>query len=104
VCQIQGPRCRGHANSVHHIIPSSQRPDLFWVISNLGAACAACNYGGGSYTKAENQRSSREQIAYLEHVIEVLEGRIDELAAAPARERNGSPAPNGRKRAKPAIR
>jgi 5-methylcytosine-specific restriction endonuclease McrA len=104
ICRIQRPRCRGIANTVHHILPSSQYPGLFWEPENLEAACGPCNYAGGSYTKAENQRSSREQIAYLEHVIEVLEGRLDELAAALARERNGSAAPNGRKRANPAIR
>jgi 5-methylcytosine-specific restriction endonuclease McrA len=108
ICRIQGPRCRGYANTVHHIRPSSQHPELFWDSANLEAACGPCNYAGGSYTKAENQRTSREQIAYLERVVEVLEGRIDELAAALARERlaaaNGPAEPNGRKRANPAIR
>jgi 5-methylcytosine-specific restriction endonuclease McrA len=107
-CRIQGPRCRGFANTVHHVRPSSQHPELFWEPENLEAACGPCNYAGGSYTKAENQRTSREQIAYLEHVVLVLEDRIDELAAALARERlaaaDGSSAPNGRKRTNPAIR
>jgi 5-methylcytosine-specific restriction endonuclease McrA len=38
VCQIQGPRCRGIANTVHHILPSSQYPELFWNPENLEAA------------------------------------------------------------------
>lgn len=107
VCRIQGPRCRHVAKTVHHVVPVSQG-GAFWDPANLQAACGPCNYADGAYVKAENQRSSREQIAYLERVVEVLEGRIDELAAALARERiaaaDGSPAPNGRKRAKPAIR
>jgi HNH endonuclease len=112
-CRVQGPRCRGYADTVHHILPSSQYPGLFWEPTNLQAACRPCNYAGGSYTKAENQRSrrssvqideSRERIAYLEHVIQVLEVRIDELAEALARERNGRATANGKKRPNPAIR
>jgi 5-methylcytosine-specific restriction endonuclease McrA len=110
VCRIQGPRCRGRADTVHHIIPVSQG-GAFWDETNLAGACEACNYGDGAHVKAENDRStreqlaqSREQIAYLEHVVQVQEARIDELAEALDRERNSPatrPARNGRK---PAIR
>jgi 5-methylcytosine-specific restriction endonuclease McrA len=30
VCQIAGTRCTGYATTVHHLIPSSQAPELFW--------------------------------------------------------------------------
>jgi 5-methylcytosine-specific restriction endonuclease McrA len=45
-CRIGGPRCAGYAETAHHIIPSSQRPDLFFDPANLAAACKPCNYGG----------------------------------------------------------
>ena len=41
ICQIQGPRCLGIANTVDHIVPSSVRPDLFWEPENLRPAGAA---------------------------------------------------------------
>jgi 5-methylcytosine-specific restriction endonuclease McrA len=44
VCQIRGPKCRGRANHVDHIVSVSQggaRLDP----SNLQAACASCNIG-----------------------------------------------------------
>jgi 5-methylcytosine-specific restriction endonuclease McrA len=110
ICRIQGPRCRGTADTVHHIIPISQG-GAFWDEANLAGACSACNYGDGAHVKAENERLSRERIAYLEdlvqeqqHRIDVQQERIDELAEALARERNSPatrPARNGRK---PAIR
>ena len=63
VCQIQGPRCTHRATSVHHIVPSSQRPDLFWDASNLAAACQACNSGGGRAIAVENGRNTLLQLA-----------------------------------------
>jgi 5-methylcytosine-specific restriction endonuclease McrA len=36
VCQIQRPRCTGYA-TVHHFVPSSQAPHLFWEPTNLVA-------------------------------------------------------------------
>lgn len=42
-CRIRGPRCRGRATTVDHVIPRSRggssRDD------NLRAACTTCNYG-----------------------------------------------------------
>jgi hypothetical protein len=87
VCRVQGPRCTGRATSVHHIIPSSQRPDLFWAADNLVAACGACNYGGGTRIQAENRRLRVEQlheiIADQQQQIEHLLARIGELEAPP---------------------
>ena len=76
VCQIQGPRCTGYANTVHHIEPSSARPDLFWVSQNLIASCGACNYSGGSRVRADNERRRLEQ---LQEIIWEQEQRIAHL-------------------------
>jgi 5-methylcytosine-specific restriction endonuclease McrA len=62
VCQIQGPRCRGYATSVHHLIPSSQASELFWEPANLVAACGACYYGGGARVQADNRRRRTAQL------------------------------------------
>jgi hypothetical protein len=103
LCRIQGPRCRQVANTVHHVIPTSQG-GAFWDETNLQAACGPCNYGDGAYVKAENDRCRRERIVELEWIVEVQEARIEALARALARHQ-GCPtterAPNG---AKPAIR
>jgi 5-methylcytosine-specific restriction endonuclease McrA len=69
VCQLEGPRCTGYASTVHHLVPSSQAPHLFWEPSNLVAACGACNYGGGARVQADNRRrrtaQQAQQIAQL---------------------------------------
>jgi 5-methylcytosine-specific restriction endonuclease McrA len=62
VCQLQGPRCTGYATTVHHRVPSSQAPELFWEPSNLVAACGACNYGGGARVQADNRRRRTAQL------------------------------------------
>jgi 5-methylcytosine-specific restriction endonuclease McrA len=56
VCRIQGPRCTGYATTVHHLIASSQAPDLFWATENLVSACPRCNFGGGAQVAADNGR------------------------------------------------
>jgi hypothetical protein len=66
-CMIGGPRCGGYATTVHHQIPSSQQPELFWEPANLVAACGACNYGGGARVQADNRR---RRTAQLEQLIE----------------------------------
>jgi 5-methylcytosine-specific restriction endonuclease McrA len=76
VCQIQGPRCRGVANTVHHILPSSQYPELFWNPENLEAACSPCNYGDGSRIAAENTRRTIER---LYAIIEEQEQQIAQM-------------------------
>jgi 5-methylcytosine-specific restriction endonuclease McrA len=75
-CMVGSPRCRGYATTVHHIVPSSRQPELFWEPSNLVAACGACNYGGGARVQADNRR---RRIAQLEHVIEQQAQQIAEL-------------------------
>ena len=65
VCQVEGPRCTGYATTVHHLIPSSQAPHLFWEPSNLVAACRRCNYGDGSRIAAVNTRQTIERLRAL---------------------------------------
>jgi HNH endonuclease len=77
VCQIEGPRCTGYATTVHHLIPSSQAPHLFWEPSNLVAACGACNYGGGARLQADNRR---RRTAELEQFIIEQQQEIARLA------------------------
>ena len=48
-CQVEGPRCTGYATTVHHLVPSSQAPHLFWEPANLVASCKRCNYGDGKF-------------------------------------------------------
>jgi 5-methylcytosine-specific restriction endonuclease McrA len=76
VCQLQGPRCTGYATTVHHLVPSSQAPHLFWEPENLTASCGACNYGGGARVQADNRR---RRIAQLEQVIEHQAQQIAQL-------------------------
>jgi 5-methylcytosine-specific restriction endonuclease McrA len=93
VCQLEGPRCTGYATTVHHLVPSSQAPHLFWEPSNLVAACRRCNYGDGSRIAADNRR---RQIAYLQQLIEEQQQQIAEMAERLARYEGGAakrPAP-----------
>ena len=82
MCQIQGPRCTGYATTVHHLVPSSQAPELFWGPSNLAAACGRCNYGDGSRVAADNRR---QQIAYLQQLVEEQQQQIAQMAERLAR-------------------
>jgi 5-methylcytosine-specific restriction endonuclease McrA len=82
VCQIQGPRCTVHAATVHHLVPSSQAPHLFWEPSNLVASCKRCNYGDGSRVAADNRR---QQIAYLQQLVEEQQQQLAEMAERLAR-------------------
>jgi 5-methylcytosine-specific restriction endonuclease McrA len=86
VCQIEGPRCTGYATTVHHLIPSSQAPQLFWEPSNLLASCPRCNYGDGSRIAADNRR---RQIAYLQQLVEEQQQQIAQMAERLARYENG---------------
>ena len=83
LCQIQSPRCRGYATSVHHLVPSSQAPDLFWEPANLAAACGGCNYGGGARIAAENTRQTIAKLRTL--VWEQQQQQIAKMAERLAR-------------------
>jgi 5-methylcytosine-specific restriction endonuclease McrA len=85
-CMIGGPRCRGYATTVHHQIPSSQQPELFWEPANLVAACGACNYGGGARVQADNRR---RRTAQLEQFIIEQRQEIARLVGRLARYENG---------------
>jgi 5-methylcytosine-specific restriction endonuclease McrA len=75
-CRIQGERCHGHASTVHHIVASSVRPDLFWEPQNLAASCTACNYGDGARIAAGNRR---QRIARLEQLVQEQQQTIARL-------------------------
>jgi 5-methylcytosine-specific restriction endonuclease McrA len=82
VCQLQGPRCTGYATTVHHLMPSSQAPHLFWEPENLIAACTRCNYGDGARVAAQNTRQTIESLRAL--VVEQQQ-QIAEMAEQLAR-------------------
>ena len=100
-CLVRGPRCTSRATTVHHLKPSSQRPDLFWEPSNLIASCGPCNYGGGSSVRAANERRRLEQ---LEEIImrqdQQIQGLLEELSRYESERPNPAIARN---HAKPAI-
>jgi 5-methylcytosine-specific restriction endonuclease McrA len=85
-CQLEGPRCTGYATTVHHLVPSSQAPWLFWESTNLVAACRRCNYGDGSRVAAENTRRTIEDLRLL---VERQQTEIDRLLAKLASYENG---------------
>ena len=78
VCQIGGPKCTGIATTVHHLLPSSQYPHLFFDASNLAAACRHCNYSGGREIQLAN-RTDRQLLNHYEQIIERQRAEIDEL-------------------------
>jgi HNH endonuclease len=78
LCQIRGRRCTGIATTVHHILPASTHPHLFWEPSNLQAACKPCNYGDGAVVRADN-RTKRQLVAHLESVVEGQAAEIEKL-------------------------
>jgi hypothetical protein len=89
---VQSPRCTGQATTVHHLIPSSQAPHLFWEPQNLQASCARCNYGGGRRVAVAN---SRETIARLQETVQQQEQRIEHLLERLAQlEQAGQPHPS----------
>lgn len=42
-CALQLPGCTTYSESVDHIIPRSERPDLTFVRDNLQGSCKHCN-------------------------------------------------------------
>ena len=93
ICQLQGPRCLGHATTVHHLVPSSQAPHLFWELSKLVAACRRCNYGDGARVAAEN---TRQTIAKLRTLVWEQPAEIDRLTEMLARYQDGDRVKRGR--------
>lgn len=76
ICQIQGPRCVGIANTVDHVVPSSVRPDLFWEPENLRAACGRCNYGRSSSIQRETIADLRALVELQQQTIDLLRERL----------------------------
>jgi hypothetical protein len=95
VCQLEGPRCTGYATTVHHLVPSSQAPELFWEPTNLAGACGCCNYGDGARVAAENTRRTIEDLRLL---VERQQAEIDRLIARLSRheDENGDRVRRGR--------
>jgi 5-methylcytosine-specific restriction endonuclease McrA len=77
MCQVEGPRCTGYATTVHHLIPSSQAPELFWEPANLVAACGRGNSGDGARVAAQNTRQTIERLRAL---VEEQEQQIAQMA------------------------
>jgi HNH endonuclease len=100
VCRIQGPRCTYQATTVHHVIPSSARPDLFYSDTNLVSACARCNYGGGARIASGNRR---RKLAELEQIIHEQEQRIAHLLERLAAYENSPVTPLAHNRPQPRI-
>jgi 5-methylcytosine-specific restriction endonuclease McrA len=90
VCQLQGPRCTGYATTVHHLVPSSQAPQLFWEPANLVAACRRCNYCDGARVAAQNTRRTIEELRLL---VEGQQAEIDRLLARLGEREQPRPAP-----------
>ena len=78
ICQLRGPKCTGIATTVHHLLPSSQYPHLFFDASNLAAACRHCNYSGGREIQLAN-RTDRQLLNHYEQIIERQQAEIEEL-------------------------
>ena len=63
-CQIQGPRCTTHANTVDHIIPVNQGGP-WWDPDNLRATCRNCNLDRIDRKKTEAWRNSNTHITLI---------------------------------------
>jgi hypothetical protein len=67
ICRLRtSPRCRGYANTAHHVQPVSEAPHRFFDETNVIASCGACNFGHGATVKGSR---SRETIARLEEIV-----------------------------------
>jgi hypothetical protein len=68
-----------------------RRRSCYWEPSNLVAACRRFNYGDGSRVAADNRR---QQIAYLQQLVEEQQQQIAQMAERLARYDNDpSPSP-----------
>jgi 5-methylcytosine-specific restriction endonuclease McrA len=77
-CQLQLPGCTQVATTVHHRLPSSQYPHLFYDWDNLCGACRRCNFAGGREVQLGN-RTARQMLNHLEQVVERQKAEIDGL-------------------------
>jgi 5-methylcytosine-specific restriction endonuclease McrA len=81
LCQVQGPRCTGIADTVDHVLPSSTHPHLFWAEENLRASCRRCNYGRGNRAAAAKQRQTIADLhALVEQQQQTINGLLERLA------------------------
>jgi 5-methylcytosine-specific restriction endonuclease McrA len=98
VCRLRtSPRCRGYANTAHHVQPTSEAPDRYFDETNVIASCGACNFAHGATVKGSR---SRETIARLEEIIWRQDAEIARLTAELAGYENGE---RERPRATPRI-
>ena len=58
-CQVRGPRCRGRAEVVDHVVPW-KAGGSWWDPSNLQAACRSCNTARAYAGFVSRRRPSRE--------------------------------------------
>jgi 5-methylcytosine-specific restriction endonuclease McrA len=42
-CQLRGPRCKGRASCVDHLVPLSEGGQMYPPLSMLRASCGPCN-------------------------------------------------------------
>lgn len=64
-CQIRGPKCKGKATEVDHIIPVNDGGALY-DLSNLRSACKTCNVGRANSQKhREGWRRARTRIVLV---------------------------------------
>jgi hypothetical protein len=66
------------ATTVHHRVPSSQAPHLFWEPSNLVAACTRCYDGGDARIQADNRRRRTAQL--IEQQAQQIDRLLERLA------------------------
>jgi 5-methylcytosine-specific restriction endonuclease McrA len=99
-CQLQGARCRGIANTVHHRLHSSTHPHLFWDPSNLEASCGPCNYSDGATTGNAHRR---ERIADLQELVLQQQYELEQLRKRLAQYENPATPVVAKNRPKPAI-
>lgn len=68
VCQIQLPKCRGYADTVHHVVDWRDGGEPF-AEANLVAACNSCNVAERNRRAARRARLARGETdtVYPEH-------------------------------------
>jgi hypothetical protein len=67
---------------VHHLIPSSQQPELFYEPMNLVACCTRCNFSDGRKIAVENRN---QELRRLRGILDEQARQINWLRAQLAR-------------------